>query len=164
VRAGSSNPDTVTMHVDIRNACNCLLRQTLLDRVFDQVPALGPLTGYPYGTPSKLYVDGAPADSTPLLSRDGLCQGAPTGPLLFALAIQPELEQAASAHSDCSLVAYADDITLQGSQSGVASTFRALRDALLPHRLRVNLLKCKVYCADAAVASETAVNRGCTAA
>jgi hypothetical protein len=163
VRASSSNPETVTMQVDVQNAFNSLSRQTLLNRVFEQVPALGPWAAYAYGTPSKLYVDGAPAESAPLLSSQGVRQGDPTGPLLFALAIQPELETAATAHSDCSLVAYADDITLQGSQQGVESTFRTLRDALLPLRLRINPLKSKLYCADTTVASETAANLGCTA-
>ena len=110
-----------------------------------------------------LYVDGAPAGSTSLQSRDGVRQGDPVGALLFALAIQPVLESAAALHDDCPIVAYADDITLQGSAHAVKYVFRSLSAALTPVRLRVNPARTKVFCADAAVAAETAANIGCTA-
>lgn len=163
VRAGCNSADMVTVQVDICNAFNSVSRNVVLEQVFDRVPALGPWAAFAYGTPSKLYVDGAPAGSAPLLSCDGVRQGDPTGPLLFALAIQPILERTAAAHPDCSVVAYADDITLQGPQQAVESVFRSLRDELTPLRLRVNPTKCKVYCVDAAAATETAANIGCSA-
>jgi len=138
-------------------------RNAVLEQVFERAPALGPYAAYAYSTASMLYVDGAPDGSTPLQSCDGVRQGDPVGALLFALAIQPVLESAEAAHADCSIVAYADDITLQGPQHAVEHVFRSLCDALAPARLRVNPAKTKVYCADAALATETAANIGCTA-
>ena len=89
-------------------------------------------------------------------------QGDPVGELLFALAIQPVLESAAALHDDCSIVAYADDITLHGPQHAVEYVFCPHCDALTPVRLHVNPAITKVFCADAAVAAETAANIGCT--
>lgn len=164
VRAGAAAADTVTLQVDIKNAFNSVSREAVLQQVFERAPGLGPWAAFAYGTPSTLYVDGAPADSTPLSSSDGVRQGDPTGPLLFALALQPVLEEVAQQHPGCSLVAYADDITLQGPQHAVQAGFRSLCTALEPLRLRVNPLKSSLYSSDADLATETAANLGCKAA
>ena len=94
-------------------------RDAVLEQVFERAPELGPYAACAYSTPSMLYVDGAPAGSTPLQRREGVRQGDPVGAFLFALTIQPVLESAAALHDDCSMVPDADGITLQGPQHAV---------------------------------------------
>jgi Reverse transcriptase (RNA-dependent DNA polymerase) len=127
------------------NAFNSVSRNAVLEHVFERVPSPGPYAAFAYGTPFMLYVDGAPEGSVALRSSDRVRQGDPCGPLLFALALQLVLQTASRVHPDCSIVAYADDITLQGPQQSVECAFRHLRNALLPYRLCVNPAKCKLY-------------------
>ena len=54
-----------------------------------------------------------------------------------------------------------DEICIQGPQQVVECGLRHLCAALLPLSLRGNPVKCKLYCADAGVALETAANLGC---
>ena len=42
VRAGSKDPEVVTMQVDIRNACNTVSRDAVLEQVFERAPEIGP--------------------------------------------------------------------------------------------------------------------------
>ena len=161
VRAGSASTELVTLRLDIMNAFNSMSRSTMLEQLFERVPSLGPYAAYAYGLPSKLYVDGAPAGSAPLVSSDGMRQGDPSAPLMFALALQPVLEVASGAHRDCSTVVYVDDICIQGPQQAAECAFRHLCAGPLPLRLRVKPAICKLYGADAAVATESAANLGC---
>jgi hypothetical protein len=62
-RACSENAETVTLQVDIMNAFNSVSRNAVLEQVFEHVPSLGPYAAFLYGTPSPLYVDGAPEGS-----------------------------------------------------------------------------------------------------
>lgn len=161
VRAGAQDQSTVTLQVDVRNAFNSVSRTAILQQVHERVPSLSHWAEFAYGTPSLLYVDGADPTSHPISSSNGVKQGDPLGPLLFALALHPVLEELSVLHEECSLVAYADDITLQGSQEGVQHVFRHMQEVLAPLGLAVHPAKCKAYCADESVAAETASNVGC---
>ena len=130
VCTGSSNTELVSNCVDIMTAVNSAVRSSVLEQVLNRVPSLGPYGAYAYGMPTKLYVDGAPAGSAPLLSSDGVRQGDPCAPMMFAMELQPVLEVASTMHLDCSIIANEYDISIQGPQQAVQCVFRHLRCCL----------------------------------
>ena len=57
-------------------------------------------------------------------------QGDPCGPLVFALTIQPVLQSLQDNHPSVRVVAYLDDIVLQGPATAPALAYQFLRDGL----------------------------------
>jgi hypothetical protein len=103
-----------------------------------------------------LVVRGAPADAPPLSSQCGVRQGDPCGPLLFALALQGPLERMRDAFPDFRVVAYADDVHLQGPPEAAIKAFRLLVTATAPIGLTSSLPKCAAYAQSAATGSAVA--------
>jgi hypothetical protein len=75
-------------------------------------------------------------------------QGDPCGPLLFALALQGPLERVRDAFPD--VVAYADNVHLQGPPEAAIEAFRLLVTATAPIGLTPSLPKCAAYAQSAA--------------
>ena len=149
------------MQLDIENAFNTLNRQRMLEAVAARAPSLLPFAAYMYAQPSTLYISGAHEGTQPILSEQGVRQGDPCAPLFFALSIQDALLEASadSGHAAPPL-AYADDVTLQGSVEAAVTAVQSLRPKLARQGLRVNLRKCKVYSANEDLAEETANRLG----
>jgi Reverse transcriptase (RNA-dependent DNA polymerase) len=161
VRAGiAADPGCVTVQVDMRNAFNCVLRSAVLDAVMHQQPSLLPFAQWVYGAPGRLFVLGAEPGTPPIASARGVRQGDPCGPLFFGMALQGPLEATQRLHPDARLVAYADDIFLQGSPAAVVPALRALLDAVHVVGLDVVLPKCGAYSADQAAAAAVAASLG----
>ena len=141
----ADNPDTVVLQVDWANAFNSISRSEMLQAVSSHAPALLPFVQWVYGSPGQLVVDGAPADTQPLLSQTGVRQGDPLGPLLFALTMQKVLLQVCEAHPDIRAVAYADDTFLVGSADTVTAAFPTMCSEGADLGLAVQLAKCEAY-------------------
>ena len=116
----SSSPDASwTLLVDFSNAFNCIDRSRMLQEVRAQIPSLSPWMECCYGNHSLLHLQ-----DVSIHSCCGVQQGDPLGPLGFALALQPIIEQISSRVPNLKVNAwYLDDGTLVGSPSDL---FQAL--------------------------------------
>jgi hypothetical protein len=140
----------VTLQLDFQNAFNSVSRTALLQAVASRAPRLLPFAAWTYRSHGPLVVRGASADAPPLTSQSGVRQGGPCGPLLFALALQGPLERIWDAFPDVRVVAYADDVHLQGPPEAAIEAFRLLVTATAPIGLAPSLPKCAVYAQSAA--------------
>ena len=71
-------------------------------------------------------------------------QGDPVGPLLFALALQPVLNQLANIPGLELAFSYLDDLVLAGEQSAVASGIAVLKGSAAGLGLKLNMSKCEL--------------------
>jgi len=120
-----NSPDKVFLKLDFSNAFNTIDREYFLQEVRNHMPGLAPWTDFCYARPSKLVFG-----SRTISSECGVQQGDPLGPLLFALALQPELERLAQAQGDNKLelvYSYLDDLCLAGKAPAVEAAVASLR-------------------------------------
>ena len=99
-------PNEVILKLDFKNAFNTIRRDKMLKAVRDLAPELTPFVHSAYSEPSILFW----GEQT-LMSREGVQQGDPLGPLLFCLTIHELISQL---ESDLRMF-YLDDGTLGGS-------------------------------------------------
>ena len=76
--------------------------------------------------------------------RDGLIQGDPLSPLLFALGLQPVLKAAQSMLPGGHVFAYLDDVVLVGPVESAFAAFQVFKDNAASIGLHVNTSKTKV--------------------
>jgi hypothetical protein len=86
----ATQPGCLTMQLDPRNAFNMLSRQRMLVSIAQRYLSLRPFATWSYATPAPLWLQGSAAT---IACNRGLCQGDPSGPLFFALALQGLLEE-----------------------------------------------------------------------
>ena len=82
---GSPSSGKLLLQVDLRNAFNSVNRAQLLQRVRETAPGFSQWAEFIYGQPAPLIL----TKGQQLLSQEGVQQGDPLGPLLFALSIHP---------------------------------------------------------------------------
>jgi hypothetical protein len=82
------------------------------------------------------------------------------GPLLFALALQPVLEESLVAVPEAHLVAIHNDVTLVATAEEMAALYAALESRKAPLGLRINPSKCAVYSPNPTAATEVARKLG----
>eukprot|EP00666_Eupelagonemidae_sp_cell4sb_P017976 gene17976-biopygen815 len=134
------SPDRVLLKLDFSNAFNQVNRAAVLRAVRDRLPQLLPWVHWCYSAPSNLRL-GAFA---PLASAEGVQQGDPLGPLLFALVVQPLAERLAGV-GDLDLAQfYLDDGVLCGPALAVARALRLVQDEGPALGLHLNLAKCEL--------------------
>jgi hypothetical protein len=150
----------VTLQLDFRNAFNSVSRTALLQAVASRAPRLLPFAPWTFRSHGPLVVLGAPADATPLTSQSRVRHGDPCGPLLFALALQGPLERVLDAFTDVRVVAYADDVHLQGPPEAAVEAFRLLVSTTAPIGLTPSLSKCAAYAQSAATGLAVASDLG----
>ncbi|KAG0715538.1 Retrotransposable element SLACS protein [Chionoecetes opilio] len=126
--------DQVLVKLDLSNAFNSVKREAVLTQVGRRFPAAMPLIRQAYAQPTPLFV----ADKV-IWSCRGVQQGDPLGPLLFALAIDPIIQ---NLHSPLGLW-YLDDGTLAGTADSVSTDIATLVPALQRIGLKVNSQKCE---------------------
>jgi len=120
-------PGAITAAADLANAFNSLSRQAVMDAVADRLPALLPFVAYVYGNKSHIHLQGAPADTPPVPSTTGVRQGDPLAMFLFCLTLQAPLARVQARHPTCRLIAYADDIHVQGPPDAVLAAIPDLQ-------------------------------------
>ncbi|CAO2814623.1 unnamed protein product [Amaranthus hypochondriacus] len=95
--------------VDFRNAFNLVNRTALLREVRLRCPSLSRWVEFCYSTPARLYY----GEHT-LRSCQGVQQGDPLGPLLFALVLHPLVCRIRDSFDLCLQAWYLDDDTIIG--------------------------------------------------
>jgi hypothetical protein len=100
----------------------------MLEAEATRAPQLLKFASWMYRHASQLWLAEPPPGSDPLLSKAGVRQGDPCGPLFFALALQDVLETVQQWHADVRVISYLDDTFLQGPKAAVANAYRDLKD------------------------------------
>jgi hypothetical protein len=127
-------PQEATLCLDIKMAFQCVDRRALLEAVAG-FKCLEPCYRFilmSYSSPSMLFTrnDLGRLERT-LYSRQGVRQGDPLGSLLFAIAFQCILNAVKIEFTDVKIVAYHDDLTLQGPRQSLLKAFEFIkREAL----------------------------------
>ena len=123
---------SVCLSADATNAFNTVDRDAVLRMVLEVCPGLLPFVRMSYRRQGRLVL----ANRGPgkeryrvFLSRSGVRQGDPLGPVLFALAAMEAMRKVQAAHPDVPLPSYADDVNglirARGAQAA-ADTSRAV--------------------------------------
>jgi hypothetical protein len=146
LRAGAAaHPDHVTCATDFRNAFNTISRDAVLAAVSERHPQLFPFVQWAYAGPAELWVHGGPRGHELLWSTTGVRQGDPIGPLLFALGLQGPLEEIVKDFPLVRVVAYLDDVYLQGPQADVEQAFGRFSERCESIGLVMANHKCEVW-------------------
>ena len=117
----------------------------MLAAVASEAPQLVPLSQWLYLKPGALVVPNAPPGSPIIQSSTGVRQGDPCGPLFFALTIQPILQRVQQIVPDVRMVAYLDDIVLQGKRHDVQRAYSDLRRQISEAGLYIQRDKSLIY-------------------
>jgi hypothetical protein len=155
-----AHPGDVTLQLDCKNAFNTVSRQHMLAAVAQEAPQLLPLAQWMYCKPSALLVPNAPLDAPTIQSSSGVRQGDPCGPLFFALTVQPMLQSVQQCFAEVRVIAYLDDVVLQGPYEEVKSAYSELRSQLDAAGLHIQRAKSLVYSPDPALAADLAFQLG----
>ena len=121
------------LKVDMSNAFNTVHRSRVLQSALAYCPAAFNYLQFAYSAPAPLFVGGSM-----LSSETGTHQGCPLGPLGFALAIQPILEELQDKGELIWSSWYPDDGILVGSPEKVSEAFTWLQIQLANRGLEVN--------------------------
>jgi hypothetical protein len=151
-----TNVESVSVQIDFKNTFNSVCRAALIRSVAQHYPQLLPLVCWLYGQHSNLWVEGAPPDTPPIVSRKGVRQGGPLGPLLFGIVLQSVLESTNATHEDSHVLALHDDICLVGSAPDVRLADSELTRAAAAIGLSKAPRKCGVFGHTPSTALETA--------
>ena len=143
-------PSKTAVSVDISNAFNTVNRSAVLQSVRTHFPSLAPWVDCCYRHDSHLFTGSDAASDQVISSSRGVQQEDPLGPVLFALAIHPVIQEALvdtepsfpAGLDICSF--YLDDGICAGDAQAVSFFLRALIRGLRRIGLVVNLAKTEV--------------------
>ncbi|XP_056686000.1 uncharacterized protein [Spinacia oleracea] len=126
--------------VDFSNAFNLIDRSTMLREVQRRCPSLSPWVEFCFVRPARLYYEGSV-----LLSSQGVQQGDPLGPLLFALTLHPLIHLI---NEKCNLdfmAWYLDDGTIIGETALVSSALQVITTEGPAMGLHLNVEKTEIF-------------------
>jgi hypothetical protein len=130
--------------IDVKNAFNTLSRKGIVEgaQLYPQLGPLGPLINLVL-RPSRLVIATGADVCGELSATVGVKQGGTLSPLLFAVSIQPALEECAALHR-VRVEAVQDDITIVGAKAVQAAEWLIPQLATLG--LQINEGKCFRFC------------------
>ena len=150
-----SDSELGILKTDILNAFNSVSRQQFLDEVIIQFPQIHAHGQQMYGITSPLlYFNGKSVSVIP--SEEGVHQGDPLGPFLFALSTHPVNNRLQKKHNNLTILAYLDDIFVVGYSQQYESVLTDLRKEFQTINLKICNRKCEIYLPSA---KESNVNR-----
>lgn len=117
-----SHDNMTMMLIDFSNAFNLVNRTVLINEVRSKCPSISRWIEFCYSKPARLYYNDAV-----LSSAQGVQQGYPLGPLLFALILHPLVNKIAA---KCTLdlhAWYLDDGTIVGDTMEVAKALQIIQ-------------------------------------
>lgn len=131
------------LKLDLENAFNTVDREVVLKRVREVFPEVESWYRLCYGSPAKLFCEG---EVLPFGSAQGVQQGDPLGPLLFALgllgtcrALKEKLRAGVLS------VWYLDDGTIVGDVTEIGQAWGIIQEEVHKAGLRVNQAKCELF-------------------
>ena len=127
--------DSAIIKLDMRNAFNSVRRDHFLRQVRERAPSMYPLLWQAYSEPTPLF-----CGTHMITSATGLQQGDPSGPAVFALAID-QVITAVTAPFNCW---YLDDGTIGGKVSTICSDLKQLIPGMARIGLNINPNKCEI--------------------
>ena len=146
-----ANPGWVCLKVDFRNAFNSVSRQAVLDAVLEHFPQLYLWVARRYGKNSKLWARAQTVGECEyILSEEGVQQGDPLAPFLFALVLHHRLllpvNALIQAMGPGAAVGYLDDVKIIGPPDAVKAAFDFICAEGSAYGLHVNKDKCGLFC------------------
>ena len=123
---------TVLIKLDFKNAFNSLNRETMLNHVYSNRPALYNFTHCAYSKRSNLFYG-----SSVIMSEDGTQQGYPEAPPLFAETIQTPVKQLESKIN----IWYSDDRNLADNYKVVLGDLKNFLKSEQTYSLSLNTVK-----------------------
>lgn len=143
IKAAAVGERNLVLKVDVENAFNTISRGAVLRKVCEVFPELEAWFRFSYGRAAVLYCDGV---VLPFGSAEGVQQGDPLGPFLFALGL---LDMCATlkrrlAHSTLS-VWYLDDGTIVGPADEIALAWGIILEETQKVGVKVNIVKCEIW-------------------
>ena len=131
-----------TLKVDLENAYNSVDRGSILRAVKRYFPEMEAWYRFCYQSPAKLFCEG---EVLPFESSQGVQQGDPLGPLLFALGILHACKKLkAELQADTLSVWYLDDGTIVGEADEVVRAWELIQTEVNRVGLKVNKDKCEL--------------------
>jgi hypothetical protein len=140
VEQQAENDNMIIAQVDLKNAFNSFSRDVIFQAVKQQIPGILPWVTYCYGSHARLYVG-----DEQLSSERGVQQGDPLGPFLFALVIQPIIDEV---EAECDLAInlwYLDDGTLAGHPEEVRKALQIIQERCAAIDLQLNRRKTTLW-------------------
>jgi hypothetical protein len=156
----AAEPDAVLVQIDFANAFNTMLRKELIGATRARTPSLERYVTWLYGRHARLFVEGAPPGTAPIMSQRGVRQGDPLGPMLWANGLQASLTSAIAAAPSTAGIAVHDDAVLHGAPEDVQASLEKLEELTAPLGLCLRLDKCAVYSPNAEAAAQLAAQIG----
>ena len=147
-QANANNQTTLAVFIDLTQAFNSINHTILLSKLFQygvHGDTLNFFESYLRSRPHVTVINNKYV-SKPLISELGIAQGSSLGPLLFIIYMNDLI----SAITDCSLIAYADDVVIYASNHNTSILSHRIKTALDKfhdltniNHLRINYSKTK---------------------
>ena len=132
------------LKVDLENAFNTIDRESILKTVKEFFPEMEAWYRLCYGEPAKLFCEG---EELSFGSAQGVQQGDPLGPLLFALGLLATCRALKEKLSTETLsVWYLDDGTIVGDPKEVEKAWKTILEEVQKVGMKVNQGKCELIC------------------
>ena len=142
----SAKPDLYLLQIDYTNAFNSISRKAILTSIRKLCPTLLPWFWATYGIPSTLLCQhGRNDEKFEILSRVGVQQGDPLGPLLFCLGIQPLIEEISTKFPSLSQFWFMDDGSLVGTEPDLGGVIPMIQSRSAEIGLSLNYSKCTLW-------------------